>query len=35
MISNKGGKVFNVAMQGQTIGLDQFKDFISVHVDHP
>jgi hypothetical protein len=33
-ISDKGGKVFNVAMQGQAIGLDQFKDFVSIHDDH-
>jgi hypothetical protein len=33
-ISDKGGKVFNVAMQGQAIGLDQFKDFVSAHADH-
>jgi hypothetical protein len=26
--------VFNVAMQGQAIGLDQFKDFVSIHDDH-
>jgi hypothetical protein len=26
--------VLNVTMQGQTIGLDQFKDFVSVHADH-
>ncbi len=33
-ICNKGGKVFNVTMQGQAIGLDQFKDFVSGHADH-
>ncbi len=33
-ISNKGSEVFNVAMQGQAIGLDQFKDFVSGHADH-
>jgi hypothetical protein len=26
--------VLNVTMQGQPIGLDQFKDFVSVHDDH-
>ena len=26
--------MFNVAMQGQAIGLDQFKDFVFGHADH-
>jgi hypothetical protein len=33
-ISDKRCKVFNVAMQGQAIGLNQFKDFVSAHADH-
>jgi hypothetical protein len=33
-ISDKGCKVLNVTMQGQAIGLDQFKDFVSAHADH-
>jgi hypothetical protein len=33
-ISDKGCKVLNVTMQGQTIGLDQFKDFVFGHADH-
>jgi hypothetical protein len=33
-ISDKGGKVLNVTMQGQAVGLDQFKDFVFVHDDH-
>jgi hypothetical protein len=33
-ISDKGGKVLNVTMQGQAVDLDQFKDFVFVHDDH-